>query len=61
MRKIPCDCCDNRFGDYAIWIIFDRVFICETCRLNVIETMQSWGFGLDYAHPFMVEFIRLKR
>lgn len=60
MRKIPCQSCRGRpkmTRESANWIVFDRVLICDTCRLAVI---QYWtdvlGFSLA-AHPFLDEFI----
>lgn len=53
MKKIVCDSCKNRRGDYGMWTIYNSVIICETCRLTAIEWMRLMGFGMG--HPFIRE------
>lgn len=65
MRKIACQCCkprwDGRIIEGASWIIFDRVFICETCRLAAIEYWRNvLGFSLAHHHPFIDELIAVE-
>jgi len=60
MRKIACQCCkprkDGEIIEGAIWIIFDRVYICESCRLAAIRFLREHvGLSLAYAHPFLDE------
>lgn len=64
MRKIACQCCkprkDKRVIEGAIWLVFDRTFICESCRLAAIEYLRD-GVGLTLAksHPFLDELTRV--
>jgi len=53
MRKVVCESCKNRQGDVGIWVIYNSVVICETCRLAAIEWMMNHGFGFN--HPFIRE------
>ena len=58
MRKITCQSCKNRYGDYGLWVIFDRVIICETCRLAVIEYCR---LEFDLGHPLALECLVIPR
>lgn len=56
MRKIVCQCCENRYGDSASWLIFKNTFICESCRLAAIEYLRDvCDLSLAKPHVFLDE------
>ena len=58
MRKIVCQCCKSRYGDTAIWVVFDHTLICESCRLAAIEYLREViGLSLARHHPFLDELV----
>ena len=57
MRKIVCDACKNRYGDYAIWVVHKNVLLCESCRLAAIEYWrEDLGFGF-FSHVWIDMFM----
>jgi hypothetical protein len=59
MKKIVCESCNNRHGDYGVWIVYNRVVICDTCRLATINYLRNMDFGWD--HPWIIEFGAMTR